>query len=427
MPSDEDVTELSPRARIEPQPEAAKSKAKDPGFRLMDLPDELISLVCEFIALQRYQYSQSRRPKPSPLFTLAHSHSKLAPFAVPLLHRRRQLDLDRPQLLTDHVRCLQLQLWPLGGPLLRTLRFARCQTVEVSWGRTRSPRRAVNPLPLALETCPAMTRLELRRPEGAVPRALATGFASLRAVAAWFPAPEWLAFLTALPQATSLAVFARDDTPPLEEWCSHGLWQRADSFSYETPPYRPTPQSDAHPLASALSKLTLPNSAKLKHLTLSVRLQLETAPLRNDFAAVVPHLHPFATAALVSLTLDDYILTTPASVQALAALFPSLHQLALGSRTMWSGPAPSHFAALAGFAELRSLECPRWPETTEPWREPEAVLAELAGHLPRLELVGLGGQQSEDQWYRITKGWTGGDGVRVERITIHDTNLDQGR
>lgn len=433
----DNVTRAS--ASPSPPPSAASTIPAQVRFRLLDLPDELISLVCDFVALQRYQYAQSRRPQPSPLFTLAHSHSKLAQFALALLHRRRQLNLDHTHhsTLTHHVRCLQAHLWPLGGPLLPTLRFDRCETLELSWGRTRSPKRAVNPLPLALETCPNIVRLELRRPEGPVPKGLVMGFAGLRAVAAFFPAPEWVAFLASLPQVTDLAIYAREDTPPLSAWCTSEIWGRLATLTYETPPFRPTARSSVHPLATALEGLVVPTHASLEHLNLSTRLQLQTAPVRSDFALLIPHLRPLASLPLTSLTLDDYVLATPAALAALALLFPALRVLAFGSRTVWHGTAAEHFAALAGFAGLRSLECPRWPEKEEPWREPEEVLAELAGCVPGLEVVGLGGQQSEDQRFRVTRGWNGGgegggaerEGgrVRVEKITIHNTDLDQGR
>lgn len=62
-----------------------------PGFRLLDLPDELIHTVFSWVALD-FEYDERDCASDSPLFTLSHSHSRLRQPASALLHRFKHWD-----------------------------------------------------------------------------------------------------------------------------------------------------------------------------------------------------------------------------------------------------------------------------------------------------------------------------------------------
>lgn len=421
------------------------------GFRLLALPDELVTSVLTFVALQRYDYSESRRPSPSPLFTLAHSHSRLQQPASALLHRRRSWSGRAKLSQAQHVRFLQVNMLELIKyvPNVRQPQLPRCHTLEMSWSSHRTSANSAvvkaaeklnrslpspdSPDAAEVGLLPNLHTLRLRWFAGPMPTWFA-GLSCLTTVSCHIPDSKRLPLLAALPHVTHLELSLHTDAPPLREWCDDGMWRRLRSLSLETPPAQVTRaiksiEAGLHPLEMLLKGLFVPEHTTITTLSLSVRLQLQVQPVRADFARVVHSLEPLkALDQLVSLTIDDYALATPASVESLAQVWPNLTSATFGSRTVWSGTAAEHATALAGWPKLRTLHCPRWPETAEPWTDSEEVISELAIGVTNLELVGLGGRQSRDEWFRVTCG-RGEDGrpERVEPVTLYSIDLDQGR
>lgn len=82
-----------------------------------------------------------------------------------------------------------------------------------------------------------------------------------------------------------------------------------------------------------------------------------------------------------------------------------------------------HLVALAHFAHLKTLECPRWlEEPDQDLVEEEELAMEVALALPTIRLFAVVGQQSEEQWRRIGRDATG---IQVDRVTFYCTNLDR--
>lgn len=408
------------------------------NFPLLELPDELLAIVCQYVALQRYSISESRRPKPSPLFTLAHSHSRLHAFATALLHRRMLLNhnLDPTMSSPRHARFVQAQMesWPPYSrhALGRLEPMAACETVELMWTTARqapsSPSIESDQPTVAdvLRLCPNMTTLHLRRPRVSPPTALLTAQRHLRTLSAHLPEPGWLPVLSLLPHITHASFSLKENTPPMGAWAVPAFWGHVQELELETAPHRQG--ASVHPVRDLFAALKVPATSTLKRLKVGVRLQLQTTPVRGDLALLVDCLRPFSHLALEELAMDDYVQATPETIVVLAKLFPTIQKLSFGSRIVWYGTPDAHFDALAGFGQLRELECPRWPEANEPWREAEDLIGDLAVRLPRLELVGLGGQQSSDQCYRVERGRDEqGRSSRVEPVTLFCTDLDQGR
>lgn len=88
---------------------------------------------------------------------------------------------------------------------------------------------------------------------------------------------------------------------------------------------------------------------------------------------------------------------------------------------MWQA---DHLEALSRFSRLESLELPRWAEIDEEWMDPGEVVLEAAAAIPRLRLLGLSGQQSAGQWYRIGRNKEG-KADQVDAVTFYSTDLDQ--
>lgn len=95
------------------------------SFRLLDLPTELISNVCRFVALLKYSYSESRRPRPSTLALLGSCNS--------LLRELTSATLWRSELGFG----LGPVLWPPdnhpAGPPPHKPKFEHCRYVRITF------------------------------------------------------------------------------------------------------------------------------------------------------------------------------------------------------------------------------------------------------------------------------------------------------
>jgi len=122
------------RSRCPGQPVAATSSPSThdapPSPGLVDLPLEILELVVRWVALQRFEYSESRRPRPSALHHLAYGTNQLIRrAALPLLCRRAdEFQHGAPQ-----------QVWVPGEGLVDVDTFVR------AWRQPRGS--AAHPLP----------------------------------------------------------------------------------------------------------------------------------------------------------------------------------------------------------------------------------------------------------------------------------------
>lgn len=194
----------------------------------------------------------------------------------------------------------------------------------------------------------------------------------------------------------------------------------------------------------------MPPTSRLRSLTLNVRLQLHHTPSRLGFTPLLSALESFKGVPLESLSLDDYVVIEPGNLHSLAEMFPSLRKLTLGDRTVWSQDFVSnkvkidpelmctcdahslsvtqsvHLEALAEFPLLNTLECPRWPDSYDEWMEPDELVQEMGEALPRLELLGLSGQQSEGNWWRLGRDRNDPRSpIQVDEVTLYSLDLDR--
>lgn len=84
----------------------------------------------------------------------------------------------------------------------------------------------------------------------------------------------------------------------------------------------------------------------------------------------------------------------------------------------------AHLAALGRFHNLKTLSCPRWPDRIDQWLESEELVQKVAAAVPSLQLLGLSGQQSEEQWWRIGRG-NKDEPSQVDAVTFYSLDLDR--
>lgn len=208
------------------------------SFRLLDLPVELVQRVCIYVALQRYDYAASRRPRPSPLRSLASSHSTLHQLASPLLWRRRntarKTDDVEGSLLRNgrHVAALELDLTAQGSsppPLCEHQYLPAVTSLELRCG-TRTTYCA----PFKLNFANLKT-LSIRHGRGLMsPSFDFTPRITNLAIA--FCVANWLYPLAALPNLTHLSTSLTAYDPPLRHWLNSRTLNRVESLVLDLPP-----------------------------------------------------------------------------------------------------------------------------------------------------------------------------------------------
>ncbi|KAL8291275.1 hypothetical protein RQP46_002253 [Phenoliferia psychrophenolica] len=349
-----------------------------PPFPLLDLPNELVSLLCRFVACLKFDYAESRRPRPSPLAILGASSKRLHELTAPLLWRNlrgvisykdqaeRPLSLDDARVRAELCRNIEFTFKGFTAGCLLELedfdldreRYRGVESVEL-----------VRPAPLSdiftyrinaqtllspLLSFPFLTRLKIR-------------LSNSRSIALETPLPplphlvslslrgchtSWLKAFSALPTLKGLKVALGPDQP-LVDWTTAALWHHLESFEIEVPP----PLGRSSPIADAMKGIALPPNPSLRALAINVRLQLAHQATPVPFSSFVPSLRVFFNLPhLRSLTLDEYTTVDPAAVADLARSFPLLTDLAFKDRTVWTGFRAEHLEALSNFKHLSRLE-----------------------------------------------------------------------
>ncbi|KAK4694771.1 1-phosphatidylinositol phosphodiesterase, partial [Phenoliferia sp. Uapishka_3] len=211
---------------------------------------------------------------------------------------------------------------------------------------------------------------------------------------------SWLRTLARIPSLRELDLSLFGDQP-LVEWTTEEVWSHLEVLKVEVPPS----YGEDRPINRVFSGLVLPLNSSLRSLTIAVRLQLHHRPEPCDFQSLIPCLTPFKSLSkLSSLTIDEFATAVPSSIAVLAEDFPLLTELKFKDRTVWIGSKADHLSSLSHFPLLKSLECPRWPEDTsipEAYTEPEILVREASRAMRKLELLGMTGKYSNEQWWRI--------------------------
>lgn len=354
------------------------------SFPLLELPIELIHKICVYVALQRYDYAPSRRPTPSPLSSLASSHSVLYRLASPLLWRRRKTsplyDLwgggaeGRTLRNGRHVALLELDLtWPGGDSLLPPFCEHRYLPAVSSLELRYRNSRGVPSSGVKLDF-PNIKTLYLRNGRG--PALPYFDFSHLTRLSITFCGPEWLCALANFPNVTHLSTSLTADHLPLRQWLTSATLGRLESLVLDLPP-RTSRQFAAEPkgfnvleyytrgLEVRLTPLQLeevlivlpqmPDSAALRHLQITVRREPasfgdSSSRDRIDLRLTSHHLRAFA--GVRSLVLDEWMIGDAAAVGELAEVFPRLTALKFGSGTAWQNTKANSLSLSISLAAL---------------------------------------------------------------------------
>ncbi|GAA5911853.1 hypothetical protein JCM8208_002460 [Rhodotorula glutinis] len=432
---------------------------------LINLPVELLDLIMHWVALLPFEYSESRRPRPSALHHLAYGTNRLLRrAALPFLCRRPdEFEHGAPQ-----------QVWMPGEGLVAVDSYVR------AW--RQGPRSSAYPPPgqTRLESLvyfnlaippPApvllVKYLEIRRPvhDDVDPPVVSAcldavpGLTSLKVVE---PDEFLLCDLRARARLVDLSILVR----PRASTDMGGLSQvfrRLRRLEIQVIRERRLGQpADKFPLVIFLHNNFFPTGdIHLRHLSLSVRLDPALPSVPQPMKPVVEALKTsFGSCYLTSLSLDEYTTCTPQDLALLASTFPTLEVLSLPDRTIWDGSRADLLAALAPLAALKKLSCrlfPTAPASTydtpsvasptvtddlhepavaasaaaaadddddEQFASPHAIALEAAAHLPHLELVGFIGQHSETEWVRVHRDERGRPEV-VEGVRLVEMDLDR--
>ncbi|GAA6001853.1 hypothetical protein JCM10207_002351 [Rhodosporidiobolus poonsookiae] len=422
---------------------------------LLDLPIEVLEQIVVFVALLRYETSESRRPKPSALHHLAYGTNRLLrTLALPHLGRLATTESISTQIIAANgrlvdsrslVRVLQhpkgasKQYWPVSQ---LAERYPRLEHLVLSLDPDDKKNMHLGNLPFFMSAGldergrvnttvtphPQVKTLEIRHGAGRVwplfLEHMPQAFPSLETVKLFhcWRLERWLQVLTPTVTCLEVAVHASMLDMPLAGW---GKVQHfPQPFLFE---------SLRH------FALALPPSSPLLSLDISSQLptHFTTAPLR--FSQVVAAIiASFGSAALSSLAIDEYARATPADLAVLSAAFPLLSSLSLGDRTIWEGSRTDFLDALSPLSSLERLECRLFPdspactlfpppaagegEEADEFASPSSIALEAALSLPKLSLVGFSGRQSAVEWLRIIRD-KDGQPERTEAVELYSMDL----
>ncbi|GAA6047126.1 hypothetical protein JCM3770_006911 [Rhodotorula araucariae] len=366
-------------APAEPQDALSPTSQRPTG--LVDLPVEVLELVVRWVALMRYEYSESRRPKPSPLHHLAHGTNRtLRRIALPYLFR----DAWATDAFPDEV-------WlPGDGPIapigfLRVLRHYLCEDTQRS----------------ALEMAPRVERLVL----------------------------TW---------RTTTFTDTLAPPPPMDR--AQASYVNHIELRHAT---LSTARRETQAYFDNLSNLVSTVNSNLRSLSIATQLDTvltgEARPMQEIVQATQASFGPIP---LESLSIDDFATCTPRDLADLAAAFPTLKTLSLSDRMVWKGSRSDLLAALSPLVALETLSCRLPPDTPASsfdlltatsssgvdddalFASPAAVALEAALHLPRLGLVGFIAQHSDVEWFRVRRDCEGRP-QEAEAVRIVDMDLDR--
>ncbi|KPV78442.1 uncharacterized protein RHOBADRAFT_50909 [Rhodotorula graminis WP1] len=415
-----------------------------------------------WVALLRYEYSESRRPRPSALHHLAYgTNRRIRRAALPLLCRQPdEFEYGTPQ-----------QVWMPGEGLVdrdnyaRAWRQARQLSAHPPSSQTRlelvAYHRLANIPPLPFHH---VKHLELRRPvpehiDDKVASAYLDAFPALTSLKVVEPGEFFLRDLRLADLSLVVRPRASINMSSLSSMC-RGL-RRLEIEVVRRP--RPGEPVVKFPLVVFLRENTFPIDSILRDLSLSVRLDPTLRSFPQPMRPIVEALRKtFGSCRLTSLSLDDYTTCAPQDLAVLATTFPTLECLSLPDRTTWDGSRADLLAALEPLTALKKLSCrllPVTPASTydtppsatsspatlaaddaqEPdtandaaaaadddalFASPHAIALEAAAHLPHLELVGFIGQHCGTEWVRVYRDERGRPDA-VEGVRLVEMDLDR--
>ncbi|GAA5834221.1 hypothetical protein JCM9279_004249 [Rhodotorula babjevae] len=459
--------DVMPASAAAIRPGAATSSpsasATAPATGLINLPLEILDLVVHWVALQRFEYSESRRPRPSALHHLAYGTNKLVRrAALPLLCRR-------PDEFKDGA---PKQVWMPGEGLvdvdtfIRTWRQPRGTSAHPPPGQTRLESLAFYRL-VVPQGAPLLNvkHLELRRPvhdymsPGTTSDCIAA-FPNLASCTVVEPDQFLLRDLSSLEHLVDFALVVRPHAQ-VEMGGLSQLYRRLRRLEIQVFQQRRVHEPVVEfPLVVFLHENTFPAvDAHLQDLSLSVRLDPTLRSVPQPMQPVLQALKTaFGSCRLAALSLDEYTTCAPQDLALLASTFPTLERLSLPDRTIWDGSRADLLAALAPLTALTTLSCRLFPtspastyDTPSPasltaqavlddphtpaldnrdhddandFASPHAIALEAAAHLPCLELCGFIGQHSGIEWVRVYRNEEGRP-ERAEGVTIFEMDLER--
>ncbi|GAA6032723.1 hypothetical protein JCM8097_000760 [Rhodosporidiobolus ruineniae] len=445
-----------------------------PPTTLLSLPLEVLDHIVRFVALLRFDYSESRRPRPSALHHLAYGvgNRTLRGLALPYFGR----EATTASWMTD--------VWGGGGERVDTRALVRALKQTGSWAKLHSSltedfaqsypnvERIVLLIPLKRMPgldgeyakpahCPGFASsspahrvkaLEVRHAlcEPSVPStdAFPACFPNLESVNLFQCVdPYWFKAATEAPRVTTLSVTVAErggiGVPAL--WPA-GLWEKLVSLSLAVLP--PDREIKATPIKAYLDGLNLPPTSTLRSLSLSTQLPTRFAvPPLSMRDVVTSTRSTFGQVPLTSLAIDEYASCAPADLDELCSAFPTLIKLELGDRMIWKGSRADFIHSLSPLFSLHTLSCRIFPETPaslfrpspsrspspsstaaveeeDQYASPASIALELAAALPRLAMVGFSGRQSQVEWFKVKRG-TGEEPDEVESVERYSLELDR--
>ncbi|GAA5887553.1 hypothetical protein JCM6882_001447 [Rhodosporidiobolus microsporus] len=431
---------------------------------LLDLPVELLEQIVRDVALLRYDYSESRRPKPSALHHLAYGTNRLLrSLALPYLARLASTEDAPTSLLLEKGKTVDSRQFAsflahtngtnetsdaLGDdfnafyPSVKRVVFSFPRregfvlNAPAAWSPGLSQRPSTN----------GIQSLEIRH--GARDPVMRV-FALLSFFGHSYPTLEtltlfhchhiarWSSLAEETASVTRLEVVLADSVrePLLAEWKIGSAWTRLEHFSLAVAP--PSRDQDEPSMASCLEGFQLPPDSPLRSLSLSTQLPTRFTSPPHGMADVLPSIvSAFGSAALTSLAIDEYASCTAEDLATISTAFPTLKALNLGDRMVWKGTRAELLNALAPLTSLQLLSCRIPPDSPassfrsssdsgeEEYASPASIALEAASILPRLSRVGFSGRQSRVEWFVVSRTEEGKP-ERAEAVELYSLDLDR--
>ncbi|GAA5832175.1 hypothetical protein JCM11251_004268 [Rhodosporidiobolus azoricus] len=429
---------------------------------LLDLPVELLDQIVRGVALLRYEYSESRRPKPSAMHHLAYGTNRLLrSLALPYLGRLASTD-DVPTtlLLSDGGTVDSRQF----ATVLAEKESGLCDKIIDFAVLYPAVKRVVASFPRNYLTLPvfcfylpgledgactnSIKSLEIRRGpfgpdehlkfiEDCAPHSYPV-LETLRLIHCsnterWSCLPEIILSVTRL-EVTPPTIYG-----PLKNWHLDTAWSRLRHFALAVA--APTRNQVQPSLIYYTEGFKLPVSSPLTSLALSTQLPTHfTSPPHQLKDVLRTITTSFGVAALTSFSLDEYAYCRPADLVTIASTFTALKKLSLGDRMIWRGSRADLLRSLTPLTSLQLLSCrilPDLPASTfrspatfslaegeEEYASPASIALEAASILPRLSRVGFSGRQSTMEWFVVSRT-SDGKPERAEAVELYSFDLDR--
>ncbi|KDE06067.1 hypothetical protein MVLG_03619 [Microbotryum lychnidis-dioicae p1A1 Lamole] len=324
---------------------SALGRLPTPTFRLLDLPEDIIDLILQFVALHRYSYSESRRPRPSPLEILSLSKSPILRWRCQaLLYHRGSSEPDptkaSPSQIQTYNRFRRLHYLRFIQTALETVkdiaippnaRFVELSTQVMTYpeigGSGASASRSRNwtfPVGYSLLITSNLTELRLRHLQFdmwllPVSPSQSMRIRRLDLVDVWDEVAQFL--LEQCKALTELKLTLWNVKSPIAQWVC--VWDRLEVFELECRPLQKSPSATTFtrlPLETALQSLIIPSDAALRSLSVTIFLSSQSRPSRTVSERLCAALECFSRAGpkIRHLSLDEFTLLKPQDVEWLA-------------------------------------------------------------------------------------------------------------